>query len=84
MVRPKVENPKRKTICLRLTERQLEVLQLYTDVKGFSTEVDALRHIIDGLEGWLKKQDADMEDEPTAPSSAPENVPAMDDQQRVM
>lgn len=53
-------------LCLRLTDKQMEMLQLFTDVKGFSSEVESVRHIIDGLEAWMRRQEADMEDEPTA------------------
>jgi hypothetical protein len=66
----RAKDPKKRALCLRLTEKQFAILQLYAEVKGFSTEVDALRHIVDGLEGWLKQQDADVDDEPT-PTAVP-------------
>lgn len=66
----RAQDPKKRALCLRLTEKQFAILQLYAEVKGFGTEVDALRHIIDGLESWLKQQDADVDDEPT-PTAAP-------------
>lgn len=50
------KNPKSRTLCLRLTDKQLHVLQAYTNAKGLDTEVDALRHIIDGLETWLRNR----------------------------
>lgn len=58
MGRPKIRNRKRRTICLRLTENQYDILQRYMDTKSFNNEVDALRHIIDNMEKWLDKQSA--------------------------
>lgn len=82
MTRRRAKDPKRHTLCLRLTAKQLSVLQLYAGVKGFDTEVDALRHIINGLEAWLEKQDADVDDGPEEELGAA--VPAMEPEPGVM
>lgn len=62
MTRRRSKDPKRNTLCLRLTEKQLGFLQIYAGIKGFETEVEALRHIIDGLGPWLESQSADVDD----------------------
>lgn len=56
MGRRRKKEPKRNALCLRLTDRQLELLQRYVDFKEFDSEVDALRHMVDGLEPWLARQ----------------------------
>lgn len=55
--RRRKKNPRRHQYCLRLNDRQKELLQIYAAVKELS-EVDAIRLMIDGLEGWLKRQEA--------------------------
>lgn len=64
----RVREFKTHALCLRLTEKQFGILQRYTDVKGFNSEVEALRHIVDGLEAWLARQDVD---EPAEERGAP-------------
>lgn len=49
---------KRHQICLRLTNLQMELLDRYCDQRNFNTEVEALRSMIDGVEDWLKKREA--------------------------
>lgn len=58
MGRRRKKEPKRNTLCLRLTDRQLELLQRYVDFKEYESEVDALRKMVDGLEDWLARQSA--------------------------
>ena len=48
--------PFRHQLCLRLTTSQLDLLNAYTEFKGFKSGVDSIRFMIDGLEGWLAKQ----------------------------
>ena len=58
MGRRRKADPKRNQLCLRLTDRQLELLQRYADFRDFDSEVDALRKMVDGLEDWLARQEA--------------------------
>lgn len=58
MGRARSKNPKVTQHCLRLTAKQEELLQLYTDFREFNTQMDAIRAMIDGLESWLSKQAA--------------------------
>jgi hypothetical protein len=58
MGRRRKREPKRNVYCLRLTDRQQELLKRYTEVKDLDTEVDALRRIIDGLEDFLARHAA--------------------------
>lgn len=60
MGRRRKKDPKRIQLCLRLTDKQAELLQRYADIKRFDSSVDAVRHMIDGLEDWLRRQ-ASME-----------------------
>lgn len=69
--RRRKKNPKRHQLCLRLTDRQHELLEAYSGYKGFDTGVDAIRSIIDGLDGWLRRQEAK-----NAASGQPPVVPA--------
>lgn len=56
--RRRKKNPKKNQMCLRLTDRQLELLGRYAQHRGFNTGVDAVRHMIDGLEDWLARQES--------------------------
>ena len=44
--------------CLRLTGRQEELLQKYTDFKDYDTDMDAIRGLLDGLEDFFRRQEA--------------------------
>ncbi len=72
MGRRREKNPKRHQLCLRLTDRQLELLKRYKVVRGVETEVDAVRFMIDGLEKWLAKRESPQ---PGEHQSAPPSVP---------
>lgn len=56
--RRRKKNPKKHQLCLRLTERQLDLLRRYSNYRHYDTEVDAIRKMIDGLEDWLARQAA--------------------------
>lgn len=56
MTRRRKQDPKRNPVYLRLTDRQLELLQRYVDFKGYDSEQDAIRNMVDGLESWLTRQ----------------------------
>lgn len=60
MGRARSRNPKRHQHCLRLTDRQEELLQRYADFKEYGTDMDAIRALIDGLEDWFKRQEAKL------------------------
>jgi hypothetical protein len=49
-------HPKRNSYCLRLTDKQKTLLRRYTEFRDYTSEVDAVRGMIDGLEGWLQRQ----------------------------
>lgn len=61
--RPPVKKRKRRRgperyvnqLCVRLSDKQLSLLQVYAEHRGYLSEVDALRFIIDGLEGWFER-----------------------------
>jgi len=55
MGRRRKKEPRRNQLCLRLTDKQLELLQSYQSVRGKDSEVDAVRLMIDGLEDWLDR-----------------------------
>lgn len=80
----RIKESKKRTLCLRLTEKQFAILQLYTDVKGFDTEVEALRHIVDGLEAWLTSQAVAVQSSAPPAISSSAALPAMDGNQGVM
>lgn len=52
------KEPMRNQMCLRLKDRQLGLLQRYVDLKGYASEAEAIRNMIDGLEDWLARQEA--------------------------
>jgi hypothetical protein len=56
--RARSKNPKKHQHCLRLTDRQEELLQRYAEFKGYETDMDAVRAMIDGLEDWFRRQEA--------------------------
>lgn len=56
MGRDRKAHPKRNTYCLRLTDKQNSLLQRYTEFRDYASEVDAVRGMIDGLEGWFHRQ----------------------------
>lgn len=56
MGRARSKNPKRNQHCLRLTDRQNELLAKYASFKGFESDMDAVRAMIDGLEDWFRRQ----------------------------
>lgn len=62
MPRRRKQDPKRNPIYLRLTDKQLELLQRYVDFKDYDSEQDAIRKMIDGLEAWLARQLASQQD----------------------
>jgi len=49
-------HPKRNPYCLRLTDKQKILLQQYAEFRDYPSEVDAVRGMIDGLEGWFHRQ----------------------------
>jgi len=55
MGRRRKKEPRRNQLCLRLTDKQLELLQSYQSVRGMDSEVDAMRLMVDGLEAWLDR-----------------------------
>lgn len=59
MGRRRKREARKHQFCLRLTDRQLELLKEYTLYRNMETEVDAIRYMIDGLESWLAKRQAD-------------------------
>jgi hypothetical protein len=50
--------PRKNQLCLRLNDRQLHLLRRYMSFREFTSEVDALRQIVDGLESWLSREEA--------------------------
>lgn len=60
--RPPLEESKKvkkaAQLCLRLTDPQFEIIQRYKTRRGFKTEAEALRHVIDDLESWIKQRTA--------------------------
>lgn len=58
MGRRRSKNPKRNTHCLRLTDRQEDLLVRYTSLKGLESEMDAVRLMIDGLDDWFRRQES--------------------------
>ena len=56
MGRARKKHPKRNTYCLRLTDSQHLLLQRYAEFRGYESEVDAIRGMIDGLEDWFLRQ----------------------------
>lgn len=54
--RKNTEDVKRHQICLRLTDKQMYLLDQYCARRGFESEVDAVRVMIDGVEEWLTRQ----------------------------
>lgn len=58
MGRRRKKEPRRNQLCLRLTDKQLDLLQSYQSVRGKDSEVDAVRLMIDGLEDWLERHHA--------------------------
>ena len=50
------EEKRRKQLCLRLSNRQILLLERYSAIRHFDSEVEALRFMIDGLEDWLARQ----------------------------
>lgn len=60
MDRRRRKTPRKNQLCLRLNDAQLLLLQRYADYKDMSSEVDALRAIIDGLAPWLDRRDAEV------------------------
>jgi len=58
MGRRRKKEPRRNQLCLRLTDKQLELLQSYQSVRDMDSEVDAMRLMIDGLEAWLDRHHA--------------------------
>jgi len=68
MGRRREKDPKRHQLCLRLTDRQLELLKRYKTVREIPTEVDALRFMIDGLEKWLSKRGSPQPEEHQSPA----------------
>jgi hypothetical protein len=57
----KKKAPFRHQYCLRLTDDQAELLRRYVAYRGFKSEVDAVRAMIDGLEDWFQRQEARQE-----------------------
>ena len=50
-------------LCVRLNDRQRQLIRDYMEVRGFQTEVDAMRYMVDGLESFLQKRHLLVEDE---------------------
>lgn len=53
--RRRKKNPRKHQLCLRLNDREKELLEIYTEVRDHPSEVAAVRHMINGLENWLAK-----------------------------
>jgi hypothetical protein len=58
--RARSKNPKQHQHCLRLTDHQEELLQRYTSFRGYATDMDAIRGLIDGLDDWFRRQQAKL------------------------
>ena len=56
------KKPRKNQLCLRLNDVQLNLLQRYAGFKDMSSEVDALRAIIDGLAPWLDRREAEAQE----------------------
>jgi hypothetical protein len=56
------KKPRKNQLCLRLNDVQLNLLQRYAGFKDMSSEVDALRAIIDGLAPWLDRREAEVQE----------------------
>lgn len=54
----KRKEPLRHQHCLRLNDQQEELLRRYAAFKGFKSEVNAVRAMIDGMEDWFARQEA--------------------------
>ena len=52
------KNPKTEKLFLRLTPGQMGLLKRYVDYRGFETEAAGIRAMIDGLEDWFLRQEA--------------------------
>jgi hypothetical protein len=76
MGRRRKQEPKRNQYCLRLTDRQAELLRRYADFRDFDSEVDALRKMVDGLEDWLNRQNSRAELAGSSSVSSPPPAPA--------
>lgn len=52
------------TITLRISQRQLKILQDYTKLKGLPSEAEGLRRMIEGAAPWVSKggSNAEIED----------------------
>jgi hypothetical protein len=48
--------PKRNQLSIRITDKQLSLLTRYIDIRDLDSEADAIRKMINGLEGWLDRQ----------------------------
>jgi len=59
MGRRRKKDPRRHQFCLRLNDREMELLEAYTRYRDMDTEVDAIRHMISGLESWLARRRAE-------------------------
>lgn len=55
------KTPRKNQLCLRLNDVQLNLLQRYAGFKDMSSEVDAIRAIIDGLAPWLDRREAEVQ-----------------------
>lgn len=51
---------RRNQLCLRLSDRQVELLEHYVTIRHFDSGVEALRFMIDGLEDWLNRQSSKL------------------------
>ena len=63
MDRRRKKEPLCERYCLSITKRQKRLLQEYAHIRGFKSEVAAVRHMINGLEAWLDRQRASVETE---------------------
>jgi hypothetical protein len=65
MGRPKSNDP-RTVVSARMTAKQRQILQRYAEIKGLSSESDALCRMVDGAEAFVAKHDGTVQ----APVSA--------------
>ena len=73
--RKKKKGPYRHQYCLRINDDQAHLLRKYVAFRGFKSEVDAIRVMIDGLEDWFLRQEAKLSSG-SATTSDPERVQA--------
>lgn len=56
MAWPKSDDKKTEVLTIKISQRQLQVLERYVQLKGLSSNADGIRRMIDGAEAWLRTQ----------------------------